>query len=150
MVDKKLEWLANRIQFIKTLKNPNEQQQLIVLISEKINRSSNDEKMLSVLVRAEKAAEKASIARSKASALMSEEKKNTAKKERKNRDHELYKSAGLLIMAGLVDTKTGKPNIDTESLLGALASLAELSKENPKWQEWKKRGDDLFKKTTSN
>ncbi|EGM6327282.1 TPA: hypothetical protein O2V58_004689, partial [Salmonella enterica subsp. enterica serovar Rissen] len=32
-----------------------------------------------------------------------------ARTARKVRDHALYQSAGLLIMAGLVDSQTGKP-----------------------------------------
>jgi len=42
-----------------------------------------------------------------------------AKAERTARTHELCNSAGLLILAGLVDTKTGKPAIDKGELLGA-------------------------------
>ncbi|WP_238706275.1 conjugal transfer protein TraD, partial [Salmonella enterica] len=65
-----------------------------------------------------------------------------ARAARKARDHALYQSAGLLILAGLVDSKTGKPVDDTAALLGALASLNDLSRDNPKWSDWKIRGQE--------
>ncbi|MBA8035645.1 conjugal transfer protein TraD, partial [Citrobacter freundii] len=55
-----------------------------------------------------------------------------------------YQSAGLLILAGLVDSQTGKPVDDTAALLGALASLNDLSRDNPKWSDWKIRGQELL------
>jgi hypothetical protein len=58
--------------------------------------------------------------------------------------HSLYQSAGLLILAGLVDSQTGKPVDDTAALLGALASLNDLSRDNPKWSDWKIRGQELL------
>lgn len=62
------------------------------------------------------------------------------KAERKARDHELYNSAGLLIMAGLVDTtKTGKPTIDKAELL-----LAKVPENDQRRLEWKKAGAAKF------
>ncbi|WP_223808073.1 conjugal transfer protein TraD, partial [Shigella dysenteriae] len=72
------------------------------------------------------------------------EKRAEAKAARKARDHALYQSAGLLIMAGLVDSQTGKPVDDPAKLLGALVSLHELSRDNPKWEEWKLKGQVLL------
>jgi len=48
-------------------------------------------------------------------------------------------------MAGLVDSKTGKPVDDAAALLGALAGLNDLSRDNPKWSDWKIRGQALLK-----
>jgi len=48
-------------------------------------------------------------------------------------------------MAGLVDSQTGKPTDNTAALLGALSSLNELPHDNPKWQEWKAKGEVLLK-----
>lgn len=42
------------------------------------------------------------------------------------------------------DSKTGKPVDDTAALLGALASLNDLSRDNPKWSDWKIRGQELL------
>lgn len=48
----KNEWTAGRVQYIKGLKNPTDQQSLLVKLEE---RSPQDERTLAVLVRAEKA-----------------------------------------------------------------------------------------------
>ena len=64
--------------------------------------------------------------------------------ERKNRDHQLYQSAGLLILAGLVDTKTGKPTLDRGELLGALLGLAKVPADDARRSDWKRAGDALL------
>jgi hypothetical protein len=102
-------------------------------------------KKLNVLIRAEKAQQRAIEARSKAMALINAEKKAAARAERKARDHELFKVAGLLSLVGLVDKETGKPVVDVASLVGALAGLSELPRDNPKWQEWKQKGNEILK-----
>ncbi|MQT78371.1 conjugal transfer protein TraD, partial [Pseudomonas helleri] len=56
----------------------------------------------------------------------------------------LYQSAGLLILAGLVDTKTGKPTIDRGELLGALLGLAKVPADDPRRGDWKRAGDALL------
>ena len=78
-------------------------------------------------------------------ALINAEKKAAARAERKARDHELFKVAGLLSLVGLVDKETGKPVVDVASLVGALAGLSELPRDNPKWQEWKQKGNEILK-----
>ena len=130
------EWLSAKIAYINGLKSPSEQQRLLVLLAEKKNRTTTDEKTLSALIRAEKTAEKAAAAKARVAA----ERKAAARAERKARDHELYKAAGLMIVAGLVDSKTGKPKFSAAELVGALAEIAELPRNHPKWQEWEKRG----------
>ncbi|WP_072110088.1 conjugal transfer protein TraD, partial [Shigella sonnei] len=77
------------------------------------------------------------------------ERKAAARAERKARDHELYKAAGLMIVAGLVDSKTGKPKFSAAELVGALAGIAELPHNHPKWQEWEKRGKELLTKDSA-
>ena len=72
------------------------------------------------------------------------EKKVAAKAERTARTHELCNSAGLLILAGLVDTKTGQPAIDKGELLGAVLGLAKVPAEDPRRKEWKRAGDSLL------
>ena len=64
------DWLSAKIAYINGLKSPSEQQRLLVLLAEKKNRTTTDEKTLSALIRAEKTAEKAAA-----------EKKAKAKKE---------------------------------------------------------------------
>ena len=126
--EKQEQWAAERVQYIRGLKSPNEQQKLMLILTDKADKTAQDIKTLSLLMKAEQAAEKAQEARA----------------ARKARDHALYQSAGLLILAGLVDSKTGKPVDDTAALLGALASLNDLSRDNPKWSDWKIRGQELL------
>ena len=102
------EWLSAKIAYINGLKSPSEQQRLLVLLAEKKNRTTTDEKTLSALIRAEKTAEKAAAAKARVTAIIAAERKAAARAERKARDHELYKAAGLMIVAGLVDSKTGR------------------------------------------
>ena len=139
------EWLQQRLSYIKALKSPSEQQSLIAMLAEKDTLTPAEEKKLNVLIRAEKAQQRAIEARSKAMALINAEKKAAARAERKARDHELFKVAGLLSLVGLVDKETGKPVVDVASLVGALAGLSELPRDNPKWQEWKQKGNEILK-----
>jgi uncharacterized protein YciI len=140
------EWMKDRIQHLKGLKSRSEQQELLILLGEKNDRTSADEKKLSVLVRAEKAALNAIKAKQEAIKFLNAEKNAEKKAERKNRNHELFNSAGLLIMAGLVNTKTGKPTIDKAELLGALIGLAKVPEKDPRRAEWKKAGDVVLEK----
>nr|WAS08024.1 hypothetical protein [Enterobacter kobei] len=132
------------MQYIRGLKSPNEQQKLMLILTDKADKTAQDIKTLSLLMKAEQAAEKAQEARAKVMNLIQAEKRAEARAARKARDHALYQSAGLLILAGLVDSKTGKPVDDTAALLGALASLNDLSRDNPKWSDWKIRGQELL------
>ncbi|GAR09401.1 conjugal transfer protein TraD [Salmonella enterica] len=54
-----------------------------------------------------------------------------------------------MIVAGLVDSKTGKPKFSAAELVGALAGIAELPRNHPKWQEWEKRGKELLAKDSA-
>ena len=129
---------------IRGLKSPNEQQKLMLILTDKADKTAQDIKTLSLLMKAEQAAEKAQEARAKAINLIQAEKRAEARAARKGRDHALYQSAGLLILAGLVDSQTGKPVDDTAALLGALASLNDLSRDNPTWSDGKIRGQELL------
>ena len=140
MADNNQDWLSNRVLYLKGLKSRTEQQSILIALYEKEIRTPQDDKKLNVLVKAEKAADRATKARIEASKLIQAEKNAEKKAERKARDHELYNSAGLLILAGLVDTKTGKPTLDKAELLGALLGLAKVPKEDPRRKEWQRAG----------
>ncbi|MCF5827384.1 conjugal transfer protein TraD, partial [Pseudomonas syringae] len=112
-------WLSERILHIKNLKSPSDQQRLLLMLSEKIPRTNDEERKLSFLIKAEWAEAKAQKARSDVARIVNAEKESA----RKARDRELYQAAGLLILAGLVDTKTGSPLIDRGELLGALIGI---------------------------
>jgi hypothetical protein len=139
-------WLIDRVAYLQGLKSRNEQQELLVLLAEKSTRNAQDDKKLNAIVKAEKAGLRATKARQDAANLINAEKKTVAKAERTARTHELCNSAGLLILAGLVDTKTGKPEIDKGELLGALLGLAKVPAEDPRRLEWKRAGDALLTK----
>jgi len=142
--EKQARWVTDRVLYIRGLKSPNEQQRLLVILHEKANKTAQEMKTLSLLIQAERAVEKAQEARTKVMNQIHAEKRAEAKAARKARDHALYQSAGLLIMAGLVDSQTGKPVDDPAKLLGALTSLNELSRDNLKWEEWKVKGQALL------
>jgi cytochrome P450 len=144
MTDKNEEWLNNRVLTLKALKSRTEQQNILIELLDKQNRTPQDDKKFNALVRAEKAAERANKAKQAASNLIQAEKHAEKKAERKARDHELFNAAGLLILAGLVDTKTGKPTIDKNELLGALAGLAKVPESDPRRTEWKKAGAGIL------
>ncbi|HBN4995661.1 TPA: conjugal transfer protein TraD [Escherichia coli O25b:H4-ST131] len=133
-------WLAERIAYIRGLKAPNDHQRLLLLLNDKKDATPDDLRKLAALVKAEKAAEKAQRAKASVAKIVNAEKLA----ERKRRDRELYQSAGLLILAGLVDTKTGTPTRDRGELLGALVSLADSNVADEKRAEWKRKGDALL------
>ncbi|WP_215885609.1 conjugal transfer protein TraD [Igneacidithiobacillus copahuensis] len=132
-------WLADRMPYLRGLKAPSDQQRLLMMLADKKDRTAADERKLAALVRAEKAQERAQKAHAAAARIVNAEKAS----ERKARDHELYKSAGLLILSGLVDTRTGKPTRDRGELLGALFYLNEAMgrADDEKRAVWKSRGD---------
>jgi cytochrome P450 len=140
MTEKNAEWLNNRVLTLKALKSRTEQQNILIDLFDKQNRTPQDDKKFNALVRAEKAAERANKAKQAASNLIQAEKHAEKKAVRKARDHELFNAAGLLILAGLVDTETGKPTIDKNELLGALAGLAKVPESDQRRTEWKKAG----------
>ena len=140
------EWLNDRVKYLKGFKSRNEQQELLVLLAEKPNRTAQDDKKFNAIIRAEKASQRATKARQDAARLINEENRAVAKAERTARTHELCNSAGLLILAGLVDTKTGKPAIDKGELLGALLGLSKVPAEDQRRLEWKRAGDALLTK----
>ncbi|MFT9440080.1 MAG: conjugal transfer protein TraD [Lacticaseibacillus paracasei] len=121
------EWIIERIEHIRNKKSPSDQQRLLVLLAEKDDKTPKEEQDLKALVRAEKAvarlekaAEKVASSKTKVSKILKAER--SAKE--KARTHELIKSAGLLIKAGLVDSATGKPLWDREELLEDLSKIS--------------------------
>ena len=114
------------------------------MLAENTARTAPENKKLSALVKAEKAGVRASKARQDVANLLNAEKRLEAKLVRNARTHELCESAGLLGLAGLVDTLTGKPTLDRGELLGALLGLAKVSQEDQRRPEWKRAGDALL------
>lgn len=134
------DFLTKRLDFLRGLKAPSEHQQILLLLGDNPQRTAAENRKLAVLVKAEKAAERALKARGDAARVVNAEKEIT----RKARDRELYNAAGLLILAGLVDSKRGVPVIDRGELLGALLELAKAPADDPRRAEWKRAGDALM------
>ena len=133
------EWLEDRVAYIRGLKSPNDHQRLLLLLNDKKDATDDDRRKLVALIRAEKAAEKAQRAKASVAKIVNAEKEA----ERKRRNHDLYESGGLLILAGLVDTKTGKPTLDRGELLGALLGLAKVPADDTRRDDWKRAGDAM-------
>lgn len=129
------------------MEKPSTEQRILILLYDKDDRTPKEEKNFRALVRFEKAQEAVRYAKEKASKAKSKSAK-IIKREREEKDkertHELIQSAGLLILAGLVDSKTGKPIWDKSELLGALASMAGAEINDAKRQAWKAKGNTLI------
>lgn len=134
------EFLNDRLTYIKGLKNPSDQQRLLVMLAEMPQRNASDERKLAALLRAEKAQLRAQRARNEVQRLVNAEKEAA----RKARNHQLFEVAGLLSLAGLLDKTTGKPLMDRGELLGALLDIAEMPADDPRRTPWKRKGDALF------
>lgn len=134
------DWMTGRLAYLQGLKTPSDHQRLLQLLAEKPDRTPEDERKLTALMRAEKAAERAQKARANAVRIVNREKLAT----RKARDRELYNAAGLMILAGLVDSRTGMPLLDRGELLGALMELSRVAPEDERKAQWKRKGDALL------
>ena len=133
---KRDEWLTNRVEYLKSLKALSEPQQLLVLLTEKPDRSAADNQLLAALVRLEQANDRAAQARLAATKLIQANKRQSAKAERKARAHRLIQQGVLFDLAGLESRSR-------EELLGLL--LAAAKTEDPqRWAAWKQAGDALL------
>jgi hypothetical protein len=133
------DWLKERLAYLRGLKAPSDHQRLLQLLADKPDRTPEDERKLMALVRAEKAVERAQKAGANAARIVNAEKLAV----RKARDRELYNAAGLMILACLVDSRTGMPVLDRGELLGALMELSRVSPEDERKAQWKRNGDAL-------
>ena len=133
---KRDEWLTNRVEYLKSLKALSEPQQLLVLLTEKPDRSAADNQLLAALIRLEQANDRAAQARLAAAKLIQSSKRQSAKAERKARAHRLIQQGVLFDLAGLESRSRGE-------LLGLL--LAAAKTEDPqRWAAWKQAGDALL------
>lgn len=133
-------WLTDRLAYLRGLRAPTEHQRALLQLADQPTRTGPETRKLAALIRAEKAAARAQKARAAAARLLTAEKAAA----RKARNHQLYLSAGLLILAGLVETKTGQPTRDRGELLGALVALAHAPATATQRAAWKRTGDALL------
>lgn len=140
-MQKKDEWLRDRVAYLKGLKSPTDQQSLLVLLAENPARTARDEKKLAALVRAEKASQNAAKARQKVTTLLQAEKRAAKDAERKARNHRLIQQGLLFDLAGLSSRSRGE-------MLGLLLAAASTVDEH-KWASWKVRGDAILAETSN-
>lgn len=147
------DWLKTHILHLKGLKSPTEQQKLLIVLAESPSLTDLEKKKFDALVKSERAQVRARDARRAANKILNAEKIAESQKARKNRTHEMLKSAGLLSLAGLIDKNTGIPNADISELLGALISLNETLQKLPKNDQrrigWSEKGSAALKDSTS-
>ena len=129
-------WLQKRVAYLKALKGRSEPQALLVLLAEKPDRSSVEDKRLASLVRAERAADRALEARLKVARWMQAEKRQVRDAERKARAHRLIRQGVLFDLAGLEHRSRGE-------LLGLLLAAAKTD-DPQRWAHWKEAGDALL------
>ncbi len=135
-------WIDERVEFLKKASRITEEQKLLIaLYDEREFLTAIQKRKFDVLVTAERAAAKAARAKAELRAIEDNEKKQS----RKERNHELFKAAGLLSLAGLLDKESGKP-LDAGALLGALLDIAEQIKSPEKMKAYKQAGDVILNK----
>lgn len=123
------------ISYLRALRSPSQQQQLLLLLSDKVERSKDDQRKLDALIKAELAARKAALARSKVTALLRDEEKAQKAEERKARTRRLIELGALVDLAGLESWSRGE-------VLGALIAAANADADRRK--AWKLRGDTVL------
>lgn len=115
-----IEWLKKRIGFIRKLgEQTTRQRQIIDLLDNEARLTEQERKLLHVLATAEKDDLQAQENERKQAI----QKRIEGKKQRRERNHRLFLAAGLLIEAGLVDTKTGELCYKKDRILQRLKTL---------------------------
>ncbi|MBW0781877.1 hypothetical protein KX866_29665 [Pseudomonas aeruginosa] len=115
-----IEWLKKRIGFIRKLgEQTARQKQIIDLLDNEAGLTEQERKLLHVLATAEKNDLQAQESERKQAV----QKRIEGKKQRRERNHRLFLAAGLLIEAGLVESKTGNLKFKSELTLQALKRI---------------------------
>ncbi|EMW3031157.1 hypothetical protein E9K20_RS25965 [Escherichia coli] len=100
-----IDWLKKRIGFIRKLgEQTARQRQIIDLLDNEAGLTEQERKLLHVLA----TAEKNELQAQENARKQANQKRMEGKTQRRERNHRLFLAAGLLIEAGLVDTKTGE------------------------------------------
>lgn len=124
-----IEWVAKRMEFIRKLNEKTGRQQEIIQLLDIENRTSLEQKQLHVLA----TAEKNSLQQKETEQRLKIQERIANKKKRRERNHQMFLSAGMLTQSGLIDKITGKPNYDPERLIRSFTrfnqKLQELERE---------------------
>ncbi|CAM2198378.1 Conjugal transfer protein TraD (plasmid) [Paraburkholderia kururiensis] len=128
-------WLADHIAGLRGRANLSDQQRRFMVLADKVGRSGDEEREFNAL----------------ASAQRSEEEHGKPPEVNPDtplapvdRDDELLRSAELLVLAGLLDGRTGLPVWDRAELLGALLTLAATREDSDARATWKRVGGALL------
>lgn len=112
-----VEWIKKRISFIRKLgEKTTREREIIDLLENENNLTNSEKRLLHVLA----TAEKNELQERDATQKKAVQARISGQKSRRARNHKLFLAAGLMIDAGLIDTKTGELNVDREKLLTAL------------------------------
>lgn len=112
-----VEWLKKRIGFIRKLgEQTARQRQIIDLLDNEAGLTEQERKLLHVLA----TAEKNELQAQENARKQANQKRMEGKTQRRERNHRLFLAAGLLIEAGLVDTKTGELRYQKDKILQRL------------------------------
>lgn len=129
-------WLADHIAGLRGRRNLSDQQKRFMVLADRVNRTSDEEHEFTTLASAERAAEGArrklpQVTPNSSAAPI-------------DREHELSRSAELLVLAGLLDSRTGEPVWDRAELLGALLQLAATPADSEARATWKRIGSAML------
>lgn len=129
-------WTTDRLLYLKALKSRTDQQEMLIYLAQKNERTQQDNRKLVMLIKAEKASVKAAQARQQIATLLAAEKRTAGLAERKARNHRLIQQGVLFDLAGLANRSRGE-------LLGLLMAAAS-TEDAQRWANWKARGDALL------
>ncbi len=97
------DWLTGHLAFLRGLKSPSDTQKLLILLAGKKEKTQKEERTFAMLVKSEKALERAKKARAEVVSMLSDEKRKAAKEERASRTHKLIQLGLLFSYAGIED-----------------------------------------------
>ena len=138
--DKQLAWLNNKLSKLRGLASPSDEQKLLLALADKQDRTEQEERNLSYLLRLEKAAELFQKSRITVAKII----KSDKEQQRKKRNH-------TLILRGLLFEKAGVANRSEAELLGLLVAASNWANKDPaNWERWEKQGQILLDQKTDN
>lgn len=121
-----IEWIAKRMSLIRKFKEQTKRQREIIRLLDIDNRTSLEQKQLHVLA----TAEKNELQRQETAQRLEIQERIANKKKRRERNHQMFLSAGMLTQSGLVDKVTGTPNYDPERLIQSFTRFNEKLKKS--------------------
>jgi hypothetical protein len=131
------DWVTGYIAKVKQLSKQTDTQKKLIALHDKAEKTVKETQIYTDLAKAERLLERAAQAQAKAVSCLKDEEKRKAEVERKARTHELINLGGLVAKAGL-------DAWDTDTLMGALLSLATVQDQQKK-QHWKVKGQEALK-----